>query len=152
MSKKLLKAVLTNQAGFTLIEILIALTLIAIMGTFVTGKIFEQLKEGRISATTIQMNNLSERLMEFRRHCHNYPTTDQGLDALISKPTVGKECKRYAPNGYIDGNQVPLDPWDNEYVYESDGSSFTLFSLGPDGEEGTEDDVFHRKNSKEPQE
>ena len=64
--------------------------------------------------------------------------TDQGFDALIEKPTGGRECKRYAPGGYIEGGKIPLDPWDNEYIYESDGKTFTIISLGADNAEGGE--------------
>jgi general secretion pathway protein G len=144
MKQKLLRNFLKaakKQAGFSIIEILVALTLLGIVGTFVAGKIFDQLKEGQISATTIQMQNFKARLQEFRRHCGSYPTEEQGLEALISKPTTGKECKRYAPNGYIEAEDVPVDPWDEEYIYKSDGKTFTIISIGPDMEEGTEDDI-----------
>ena len=135
--KKSLKLALKNNQAFSLIEILIALTLMGIAGTFVAGKIFDQLHEGRLKATKIQMQSLSQRLKEFRRHCGYYPTSDQGLEALVSKPTSGRECKRYAPNGYIDGD-VPLDPWDNDYVYTSNGKKFDIISYGSDGAEGGE--------------
>lgn len=129
-----LKTVLQSARGFSLIEILIALTLLAIAGTFVAGKIFDQLHEGKVSSTKIQMNNLADRLKEFRRHCGQYPTTEQGLEALVSKPSTGRECPRYAPNGYIDA--VPKDPWDNDYYYESNGKEFNIISYGNDGQEG----------------
>lgn len=135
--------------GFTLVEILIALTLLAIAGTFVAGKIFDQLRDGKISAAQIQMKALGDRLKEYRRHCHTYPTTDQGLEALIEKPSGGKECKRYNPGGYIESGEIPLDPWDNEYIYESEGRTFTITSYGPDGAPGGEGpdeaDLVHGK-------
>jgi general secretion pathway protein G len=84
------------------------------------------------------MKSLADRLKEFRRDCNTYPTTEQGFDALIEKPTGGRECKRYAPGGYIEGGKIPLDPWDNEYIYESDGKTFTIISLGADNAEGGE--------------
>ncbi|MBT5095329.1 MAG: hypothetical protein HOM21_13850, partial [Halobacteriovoraceae bacterium] len=62
----------------------------------------------------------------------------QGLQALVQKPTGGKECKDYPPNGFLEDENVPLDPWDGEYVYESDGKTFNIFSYGPDNEEGGE--------------
>ncbi len=129
------KFILKNTRGFSLIEILIALTLLALAGTFVVGKYFDQLHEGKVSATKIQMNSLSDRLKEFRRHCGFYPTTDQGLEALVTKPS-GRECPRYAPNGYMDN--VPKDPWENDYVYDSDGRDFNILSYGNGGVEGGE--------------
>lgn len=133
-----LKKVLKSQAGMSLIEILIALTLLALAGTFVGGKVFDQLQEGKVQSARIQIKSLSDRLKEFRRDCNYLPTTDQGLDALIDKPTGGRECKRYAPGGYIEGGKIPLDPWDQEFIYESDGKTFTIISLGADNAEGGE--------------
>ena len=136
---KLIHIIATKNRGFSLIEILIALALLAGAGTFVAGKIFDQLHEGKVESAKIQMNALSDRLKEYRRHCGSYPTAEQGLEALVSKPSGGKECKRYNPGGYIESGNVPVDPWDEEYIYESDGKSFNIFSLGADNEEGGED-------------
>ena len=131
--------VVNNQKGFSLIEILIALALLAGAGTFVAGKIFDQLYEGQVESTKIQMSSLADRLKEFRRHCGYYPTSDQGLEALIQKPSGGKDCKRYNPGGYIDGGLLPKDPWDEDFIYESDGRKFNIFSLGQDRQEGGEE-------------
>lgn len=132
------KMIMKSQAGMSLIEILIALTLLALAGTFVGGKVFEQLQEGKVSSARIQIKSLADRLKEFRRDCNFLPTTDMGLDALINKPEGGRECKRYAPGGYIEGGKVPLDPWDTEFIYESDGKTFTIKSLGADNAEDGE--------------
>jgi len=141
-----------NSRGMSLIEILVALTLLAFAGTFVGSKIYERLHEGRVNSTKIQMQNLSERLEDFRRHCNFYPTTDQGLEALIEKPTTGRECKKYAPGGYIKNNQLPLDPWGYDFIYESDGKTFNIKSLGADGQDGgdgTDADINLRENKRE---
>lgn len=135
---KTLKLLTSNARGMSLVEILIALTLLGFAATFIAGKVFDSLNEGSVKTAKIQIKKIEERLMEFRRHCNYYPTTDQGLDALISKPTTGRECKRYAPDGYIQGGKIPVDPWDNEYIYESDGRKFEIISLGADGLEGGE--------------
>jgi general secretion pathway protein G len=132
------KKILSSQQGLSLIEILIALTLLALAGTFVGGRVFENLQEGKVQTAKIQIKSISERLKEFRRDCNFLPTTDQGLDALLDKPTGGRDCKRYAPGGYIEGGKIPLDPWDAEYIYESDGRNFTIISLGADNAEGGE--------------
>jgi general secretion pathway protein G len=63
----------------------------------------------------------------------------------VTKPTGGRECKDYPTNGFIEGEQVPKDPWDNDFIYESDGKTFNIYSYGPDGEaggEGTDSDIF----------
>ncbi len=128
-----------NNYGMSLIEILIALALLALAGTFITGQVMDSYEEGRVKSAKIQIQNLQQRLMEFRRHCGFFPYTEQGLDALVEKPTAGRECKNYAPNGYIAGGKVPLDPWDYEFEYEcSDGKKYIIKSLGSDGAEGGE--------------
>lgn len=141
------KALAQNQRGFSLIEILIALTLLAIAGTFVVGKFNDTLEEGKVKSAKIQMNNLDARLKEFRRKCSFYPTTEQGLESLISKPTGGRECKDYPANGFIEGDGIPKDPWENDYIYESDGKTYNIYSYGADGEaggEGNDADVYLR--------
>jgi general secretion pathway protein G len=133
-----IQKLLANNHGMSLIEILIALTLLGIAGTFVAGRVFENLQEGQVKSAKIQIKGLGDRLTEFRRDCSFYPTTDQGLDALVDKPTGGRECKRYAPGGYLKDGKIPQDPWDNEFIYESDGKSYTIISLGADNAEGGE--------------
>ncbi|MDD4973569.1 MAG: type II secretion system major pseudopilin GspG [Bacteriovorax sp.] len=144
-------ALLQNQKGFTLIEILISLTLIALAGTFVAGRLFEKYHEGQVSSAKIQMSNLDGLLKEFRRKCNFYPTTEQGLEALVTKPSGGRECKEYPQNGFVEGNQVPKDPWDHDFIYESDGKTYNISSLGTDGEvggTGTDADIYLRPSSK----
>lgn len=142
-------AIKSAQKGFSLIEILIALSLLALAGTFVVGQIFDSFHEGRVNSVKIQMNAFSDRLQEFKRHCHFYPTSDQGLRALVEKPTSGRECKKYNPNGYIKDGVIPLDPWDSEYQYDSDGRSFNIWSFGADqteGGEGEDADIYLKES------
>ena len=144
-NKSFENVIVQNQKGFSLIEILIALTLLAVAGTFVVGRFMDTLHEGQVKSTKIQMNGLDARLKEFRRKCGFYPTTEQGLESLMTKPTGGRECKDYPTNGFIDGESVPKDPWDNDFIYESDGKTFNIYSYGPDGEaggEGNDVDIF----------
>ena len=146
---------LKNNQGFSLVEILVALTLLGLVGTFVAGKIFEQLHEGNVKATKIQMGQFAQRLQEFRRKCNFYPSTEQGLDSLVAKPTVGRDCKNYPSSGFIEGGEIPLDPWDGEYIYvNDDGRNFNIISYGSDGLEGGEDqdaDIYFKeqRNSEE---
>lgn len=132
------KGVIRSQKGFSLIEILIALTLLAIAGSFVASKLLDKLDEGKVSAARIQLNNFDGIIKEFRRKCGFYPTTEQGLEALVTKPVGGsRECRDYPEGGFLD-NQLPKDPWENDYVYESDGRTYNVYSLGADGIEGGE--------------
>jgi general secretion pathway protein G len=131
------RKVLKTDAGFSLVEILVALTLIGLAGTFVVGKIFNNLNDGRVKATNIQMSGFASQLKEFRRKCNFYPDTAQGLESLIEAPS-GRECKNYPPGGFLDLENIPLDPWESEFIYESDGKKFTIKSLGADTQEGGE--------------
>ena len=147
-TQKSRKKLLNNQAGMTLIEILIVISLIAVIGGMIGGNLFSALDEGKISSSRIQMKNFMGVLGQYRRHCNKYPTTEQGLQALITKPSGGRECKRYQPGGYLPDSvdSIPLDPWDGEYVYESDGRKVKIISAGPDLELGTEDDISSDDN------
>ena len=140
-TKEFLKPTLQQSRGFSLVEILIALTLIGIAGTFVAGQIFDRLLEGQISATKTQIRSFENLLKDYQRKCFRFPTTEQGLDALIEKPTGGKECKAYPPSGFMTDEAIPEDPWGNEYIYEATGKKINIISPGPDQEEGTEDDI-----------
>lgn len=130
--------ILRSQAGLSLVEILIALTLLALAGTFVVSNVVDSLREGEINSAKIQIQKLGEILTDYRRKCGLYPSSEQGLDALISAPTSGRECRRYPPNGFISGGKIPQDPWGYEFVYNSDGRSYEIISYGPDGIEGGE--------------
>src|SRR4051812_37466697 len=89
-----------SEAGFTLIEMMIVLAIIALVMGFVGTKVIRRFDESRVSATKIQMKQLSVALDDFRRVCGFYPTQEQGLDALIKAP-VGRICKNYDPEGFL---------------------------------------------------
>jgi general secretion pathway protein G len=131
-----------NTKGFTLMEVLIVIALLATLGTFAGVKLLARLKEGRINAAKIQMSGFSQALQSYSLDNGSYPTTAQGLEALISKPTTGPEPKRYSPDGYFEKKTIPKDPWGNDYVYVcEDGQTYEITSAGPDGKPGSEDDI-----------
>lgn len=136
MFKRNAQMILKSQRGMSLVEILIAITLLGVVGTLVVSNVIDSLREGETNSTRIQIKNLHGILTDYKRKCGLYPTSDQGLDALVEKPTSGKECKRYPPNGFIDGGKIPEDPWGNEFDYKSDGRDYTIISYGVDGVEG----------------
>lgn len=136
MTFKKLMQPLKNQAGFTLTEMLIVVAIIALISTFVVGNVMGKYSKAKVDTTKIQIKNIGVILDDFRRECGFYPTNEQGLEALLHKPTAGRECKNYDPEGYIKGKSVPKDGWNNEFLYESDGNKYVLRSLGNDGVEG----------------
>ena len=95
-----------KEAGFTLIEMMIVMAIIALLGSFVTTKIIRRFDQAKVDATKIQIKQLLLVLDDFRRVCGFYPTTEQGLDALIKAP-VGRECKNYDPEGFLSSKKVP---------------------------------------------
>ena len=128
---------LNSTSGFTLTEMLIVIALIGVIMTLVSGNIIGKFNNAKVDATKIQIKQLGVILDDFNRVCGFYPTTDQGLDALI-KPPVGRECKNYDPAGFIKGGKLPKDGWGSDFIYESDGSKYKITSLGSDGKPGGE--------------
>jgi general secretion pathway protein G len=126
------------QRGFTLTEMLIVIALIALVGTFVLTQYMSKYDKAKVDATKIQMKQLGVILDQFKLDCGFYPTTEQGLEALLKKPG-GRECRNYDPAGYIKDNAVPRDGFGNEFDYESDGKTYVIISRGADGKEGGED-------------
>lgn len=137
-SPKLLDRLLpkqTAESGFSLIEMLIVIALMAMVGTFVATNLFRRYDEAKVNATKVQIRQLGVILDDFRRVCGFYPLTGDGLQALITKPS-SRECKNYDPEGFIKDKHVPKDAWDNDFFYESDGSKYIMRSFGADKKEG----------------
>ena len=125
------------NAGFTMIEIMAVVLIIGLLSTIVGVSIFAQVDKGRITAASVQIANLESVLELYRMDSARYPTTEQGLDALINEPN---DARNYPPGGYLQKRRVPEDPWGNPYEYEQPGQnnshSFDLWSFGADGNPG----------------
>ncbi|OFZ79347.1 MAG: type II secretion system protein GspG [Bdellovibrionales bacterium RIFOXYD1_FULL_53_11] len=124
-----------NQRGFTLLEMMIVVAVIALIMGLVGTNVMSRFQKAKYESTKLQMKQLGVVLDNFKLDCGFYPTQDQGLDALIKKPG-GRECKNYDPSGYFRENKVPNDGFGNPFIYESDGNKFVLKSLGNDAKEG----------------
>jgi general secretion pathway protein G len=126
-----------NEKGFTLIEIMIVLTLLGIVATIGITNYVGKLEEGKRKSSKILMQQMRTSLDDYMRTCGLYPTTAQGgLDALINKP-ADDSCKDYDTNGYLKDRKIPKDSWNRDFIYLSeDGRSYVLKSLGRDGKEG----------------
>lgn len=129
--------ILSKKEGFTLIEIMIVITLLGLIATFAVSNFMSKLQEGNRKGTKVIMKQLQTSLDDFMRNCNQYPTTGQGgLDALIQKP-ADDSCKDYDPNGYLKDKKLPKDAWGHSFLYLSDdGKKYVLKSLGRDGKEG----------------
>jgi len=138
MKKSYQVVLVNNQHGMTLIEILAVLTLLGLIATFLINKVGSKLDEGKIEATRIVMQTLRGSLEDFKRHCNRYPTTEEGLNALVQKPAGQPECKRYRPGGYTNDGKLPVDAWEQPLIYKSpdNGRSYDIMSYGTDMAEG----------------
>jgi len=127
------------NAGFTLIEIMAVVLIIGLLSTIVGVSIFAQVDKGRVAAAVAQISNLESVLELYRMDNAHYPTSEQGLDALVNEPDG---AKNFPPGGYLQKRRVPEDPWGNPYEYEQPGQtndhSFDLWSYGADGKPGGE--------------
>lgn len=130
-----------NDKGFTLIEILVVLIILSVLAALVAPRFLGRTDEAKIEAARIQIKNFEGALKLFYLDNGFYPSTEQGLEALTIKPTTGKIPKKYKEGGYLEGGQLPRDPWDNNFIYLSPGvnnKEYDIESYGADGEDGGE--------------
>lgn len=128
-----------NQKGFTLIEIMVVLAILAGLIAMVAPNIIGEAGAARVKTAKAEMANISLALDMYKLDNFTYPSTSQGIEALSSKPSGSPEPKNYKSGGYM--KKLPVDPWGNAYVYFSKKSSYEIVSLGADGEEGGEEDA-----------
>jgi general secretion pathway protein G len=117
-------------------EILVVVVIIGILGAVIVPNLLGRPDQARITAAQSDLRNLANALDIYRLDNYQYPSTEQGLEALVRKPSGFPEPKNYNPDGYV--KKLPTDPWGSPYVYERNSSGFNLFSLGADGAEGGE--------------
>jgi general secretion pathway protein G len=124
--------------GFTLIEIMVVVVILAILGTLVAPQILGRIDEARVTKAKNDLRLYESALDLYRMDNYRYPTTDQGLDALVRKP-ADASIKNWRPDGYV--KQIVKDPWNHDYVYVSPGTGgqpYDLCTLGADGQPGGE--------------
>ncbi len=127
-----------NKRGFTLIEILVVVIILGLLAAIVAPRIIGRTDEAKVKSTQVQIRQLEGALNLYRLDNGIYPTTDQGLESLVTKPTISPVPNKWREGGYIP--KVPKDPWGYPYVYLSPGThgDFDLVSYGADGEPGGE--------------
>lgn len=139
MNKKISSPMGTNS-GFTLLEIIVVVFILGILAAIVAPKIIGRTDDARIAEAKVQIKNFETALKLFKLDNGFFPSTEQGLETLIEQPTVGKIPLKYREGGYLEQKTIPLDPWDNPYIYISPGvyGDFDLICYGADGREGGE--------------
>ena len=132
----------SDQAAFTLIEIMAVVLIIGLLSTIVGAAIFRQVDRARVTAARAQLSSLEGVLELYRMDNGKFPTSEQGLVALVEAPTAEPVPRSYPAGGYLKDGKLPLDPWGEPYHYEMPGQnnphSFDLWSFGADGAPGGE--------------
>jgi len=129
-----------DRRGFTLIEIMVVMVILGILAGLIIPRIMGRPEEARRTKARIQIESIETALKLYKLDNGSYPTTEQGLQALVEPPSVGKLASAWREGGYLEKGRVPKDPWDNEYVYLCPGihGDLDLVSYGADGETGGE--------------
>jgi general secretion pathway protein G len=125
-----------HTAGFTLLEIMIVVFIVGLLATLVAPRLMGRTDEARRVKATADLATLAQALDLYRLDNGSYPTTPQGLAALVERPTTAPVPRAWREGGYVE--EVPADPWGHAYVYVATGDRFVLKSLGGDGVEGGE--------------
>ena len=124
------------RAGLTLVEMIVVLAIIALVAVLIVPNVIGRPDQARVTVAKTDLRTIAAALRIYRLDNGDYPTTDQGLQALVSRPTTPPEPRAWAADGYLP--ELPTDPWGNPYVYRSPGRTggFDLMSYGKDGAEG----------------
>lgn len=134
-----------RHAGFTLIEVMVVVAILGVLATIVMTNVIGKDDQARVTTTQASLKSVANALDMYKLDNHKYPTTDEGLQALVERPA---SARTFPDGGYL--NQMPEDAWGNpiQYVYPgSEGRRYDLYSLGGDsaeGGEGTDADIYHR--------
>ena len=124
------------QAGFTLIELMVVLVIIGVLAALIVPNVLDRADDARITAARTDVNNLMQALKLYKLDNQRYPTTEQGLQALLAKPTTGPIPPNWKP--YVE--KLPQDPWNHPYQYLNPGvkGEIDVMSFGADGQAGGE--------------
>ena len=138
-----------NNAGFSLVEILVVLVIMGLLISVVAPTVLNRADEARVSKVLADFKNIETALKIYRLDNYVYPTTEQGLEALVEASTLEPEPRNFKEGGYLE--EVPFDPWGRPYLYMSPGEhgEVDLYSLGADGLAGGEEQSLDIGNWKE---
>lgn len=135
-----------RRKAFTLIEIMVVIIILGLLAAFVIPNITGKSGEAKQKLVCIQMKSLNESLKMFKVDNGVYPTSEEGLQALIVNPSP-ETYTSYSPSAYIEGKNLPKDPWNKSYIYLNIDDNIELISLGSDGKEGGENEEKDQKFS-----
>jgi len=132
-----MKSNYSRQAGFTLIEIMVVVVILGILGALIVPNVISKPEEARVAKAKADIRAIATALEFYRLDNSTYPSTEQGLEALVTQPSGYPEARRWNPEGYLP--KIPIDPWGEPYLYLSEESrQFEVYSFGADRKEGGE--------------
>jgi general secretion pathway protein G len=133
-----LKEKLSDQRGFTLIEIMVVVVILSILAAIIVPRIMDRPDQARLVKASQDIRVIDSALKLYKLDNNFYPSTDQGLEALVAKPTTSPEPRNWKEGGYLE--RLPKDPWGGDYLYLNPGvhGEIDIFSLGADGQTGGE--------------
>ena len=130
------------RQGFTLIEVLLVVLILAILGSMAGVYLRGAQQKGMQDIARNQIGALKRGIEFYQQRINSFPSTEQGLEALLSPPSDLPNPEKWGTTPFFEGSKIPLDPWDNPYQYSREtADTFRIWSYGPDGVDGTEDDV-----------
>ncbi len=128
--------------GFTMVELMAMLIIIGLLATLVVTKVATKIDQARETTTKANLKALHSAVNQFKMDTGRFPTEDEGLIALIEQPS---DVETWEPGGYLETTEISKDGWGHDFIYElfpESGKQFAIRSCGPDGEQGTEDDLL----------
>jgi len=127
--------------GFTLLEVMVVIVILGVLASLVVPNLIGSQDRANMQKAVSDINALETSISMYKLDNYDYPTTEQGLEALTTETDVEPLPRRFPEGGYV--KRLPSDPWGNEYqlLYPGENSQYDVFSMGQDGEAGTEDDI-----------
>ncbi|MBW9354200.1 type II secretion system major pseudopilin GspG [Citrobacter sp. EC_71] len=142
------KPINNKQRGFTLMELMVVIVILGVLASLVVPNLMGNKDRADRQKAVTDIVALENALDMYKLDNHRYPTTEQGMEALVTAPTLTPLAENYSTDGYI--RRLPNDPWGNDYILISPGEhgAVDITSAGPDGEAGTADDINNWDNDK----
>ena len=130
-----------NMRGFTLLEVMVVIVILGILASMVVPNLMGSQERANMQKAVSDINALETSLSMYKMDNYKYPSTEQGLEALVTETDVEPAPRRFPEGGYV--KRLPNDPWGSEYQLLNPGEhgNMDVFSMGPDGEAGTDDDI-----------